>query len=176
MIALVERLKAVGGVVATVESCTGGLIGYSVSQVPGASEVYWGTLVTYDNSAKTVLARVPPELLARHGAVSPQVAAAMAAGGLQAMRDALASPETPTPLGRSARLWACVATTGIAGPGGGTDAKPVGLCHIAVAVSGRAVILHEVRAEPGRTRDHYQRAFAEAAISQLALSLPDPGR
>lgn len=104
--------------IATAESCTGGLIGAALTDVPGASAVFEGGLITYSNDAKHFLLDVPEEMLAEHGAVSGEVAEAMAQGALTAME------------GRAALA---VAVTGIAGPDGGTPEKPVGLVWFGIA-------------------------------------------
>jgi nicotinamide-nucleotide amidase len=102
--------------VVTVESCTGGLVGAAITANPGSSGYYLGGFITYADAVKRDQADVPAEVLAAHGAVSAQVAAAMA-------------------LGARARLGADVAVsvTGVAGPEGGSDAKPVGLTYVGVA-------------------------------------------
>jgi PncC family amidohydrolase len=101
---------------ATAESCTGGLVGYALTEVPGSSEYYVGGVVSYSNDAKRDQLGVPLQTLELHGAVSAQTAVAMAHGA-------------------RARFGADVAVsvTGVAGPGGGSDAKPVGLAYVAVA-------------------------------------------
>lgn len=111
---VVERLRAAGGGLAVAESLTGGLLCAAVVSVPGASQVLRGGLVAYATEAKQALLGVPQALLERHGAVHPDVAAAMASGA-------------------AARLgcrWA-VATTGVAGPES-QDGHPVGTVHLAV--------------------------------------------
>lgn len=105
---------------ALAESCTGGLLAAAITDVPGASEVFDRGFVTYSNAAKTGLLGVPPQLLSDVGAVSAEVAVAMATGALKNSRADLA-----------------VAITGVAGPDGGTDAKPVGLVHFACARIGQ---------------------------------------
>jgi PncC family amidohydrolase len=102
--------------VATVESCTGGLIGHAITTVPGSSAYYLGGLITYADAVKRDLADVPAEVLASHGAVSAQVAIAMADGARRRLGADLA-----------------VSVTGVAGPDGGSDAKPVGLTYVGVA-------------------------------------------
>ena len=113
--ALQPRLRRRRVTVATAESCTGGLLGAVLSERGGASEVYLGGAVVYANAAKETLAEVPPQLLHAHGAVSAVVASALARG-------------------IRARLGATVGLgiTGIAGPGGATPGKPVGLVYVAV--------------------------------------------
>jgi PncC family amidohydrolase len=102
--------------VGTAESCTGGLVSHVITSIPGASGYYVGGIVSYADEVKRDLLGVTAETLARHGAVSAQVAVAMAEG-------------------LRARLGCdlAVAVTGVAGPDGGTDAKPVGLTYVAVA-------------------------------------------
>ncbi|MEO8437993.1 MAG: CinA family protein [Chloroflexota bacterium] len=110
------RCRALGLHVATVESCTGGLVGHLITEVPGSSAYYIGGFVTYSDELKREAVGVPHDVLAAHGAVSAQVAMAMATGGRLRTGADLA-----------------VAVTGIAGPDGGTAAKPVGLTYVAVA-------------------------------------------
>ena len=107
---LVHLLQAQGKTVTTVESCTGGLIAGAITSVAGSSNVFETGFVTYSNAAKTALVNVPEDLLIAHGAVSIEVAAAMAEGARAAARADLA-----------------LSATGIAGPGGGSAAKPVGM-------------------------------------------------
>jgi nicotinamide-nucleotide amidase len=120
LVALAERLFVVcvdrGLTVATAESCTGGLVAHAITEVAGSSAYFLGGFVTYADDVKRDQLGVPAELLAAHGAVSAQVARAMAEGA-------------------RARLGTTVAVsiTGIAGPGGGSDEKPVGLTYVAVA-------------------------------------------
>ncbi len=113
---IVDRLSARGETLATAESCTGGLLAHRVTNVPGASAVFLEGFVTYANEAKTRALGVDAALLRAHGAVSREVAAAMAEGARTA-----------------AGVDHALATTGIAGPGGGSDAKPLGTVFIALA-------------------------------------------
>ena len=113
--------------VATAESCTGGLIAACLTEIAGSSDVVDRGFVTYANEAKRDLLGVPAELLMRVGAVSEEVARAMAEGALARSDATLA-----------------VAVTGIAGPGGGTAAKPVGLVHHARAGPGGALLHRRV--------------------------------
>jgi len=117
-----KKLKIV-----TAESCTGGLVAGLLTEIAGSSDVVERGFVTYSNEAKQELLDVPGDLLARHGAVSAQVARSMALGALQHSRADLA-----------------IAVTGIAGPGGGSADKPVGLVHFAAA-RGDHVALRECR-------------------------------
>ena len=114
--------------IATAESCTGGLVAGVLTEIPGSSAVVERGFVTYSNAAKTELLGVPAALLARAGAVSREVAEAMAAGALA---------HSPADL--------AVAITGIAGPDGGTVDKPVGLVHFAAGRRGGVTIHRERR-------------------------------
>jgi PncC family amidohydrolase len=117
---LVERFAGLclerGVIVATAESCTGGLLAKLITDMPGSSGYFRGGVVSYSNEIKTLLLDVPEEQLTAHGAVSAQVARSMAIGA----RTRLASD-------------VAVAVTGVSGPGGGTSVKPVGLTYVAVA-------------------------------------------
>lgn len=113
---LIALCTAKGLHVATAESCTGGLIAAALTSVAGSSAVFTHGFVTYANEAKTQMLGVPEVLLAAQGAVSPEVAAAMAVGARERAEAALA-----------------VSTTGIAGPGGGSSAKPVGTVWFGLA-------------------------------------------
>ena len=120
LLALARRVAAVcrerGVRLGTAESCTGGLVGHMITEVPGSSDYFAGGLVTYANEIKVRLADVPEPVLAAHGAVSAHVAKAMADGARMRLGVDLA-----------------IAVTGVAGPDGGSDAKPVGLTYVAVA-------------------------------------------
>jgi len=113
---LYDILKEKGLILATAESCTGGLIGGALTAVPGMSECYGFGVVTYANEAKEKLLGVKHETLETVGAVSPEAARQMAEGALNLSQSDIA-----------------VAVTGIAGPGGGTAEKPVGLVYIGIA-------------------------------------------
>jgi nicotinamide-nucleotide amidase len=113
---VLESLRRRGETVAVAESCTGGGLGAALAAVPGASDVFLGGVIAYANSVKQALLGVPAALLDQHGAVSDPVACAMAEGARRI----------------TGSSWA-LAITGVAGPGGGSDSKPVGLVHIAVA-------------------------------------------
>jgi PncC family amidohydrolase len=149
---LVELAARVGALclarglrLATVESCTGGLVGHLITETPGSSAWYVGGFVTYSDQLKRDLAGVPGEVLAAHGAVSAQTALAMATGG----RDRAGAD-----IG--------VSVTGIAGPDGGSPQKPVGLTYVAVAdASGTEVRRHLWSG----TRADNKRASAEALLA-----------
>jgi len=111
-----DACRSRGTRVGTAESCTGGLIAHLITEIPGSSEYFLGAIVTYANEIKTGLVNVPASVLEAHGAVSAQVAKAMAEG-------------TRGRLG----VDVAVAVTGVAGPHGGTPSKPVGLTYVAVA-------------------------------------------
>ena len=117
-----ERLKARGGIMVTAESCTGGWVAQELTAIAGSSSWFDRGFVTYSNEAKQEMLGVRPETLARHGAVSEQTACEMALGAL----------------GRS-RGTVSLAITGIAGPSGGTPAKPVGTVCFAWATKDRPV-------------------------------------
>jgi nicotinamide-nucleotide amidase len=112
-----RRLK-----IATAESCTGGLVAALLTDIPGSSTVFERGFVTYSNRAKEEMLGVPGDLIADNGAVSEAVARMMAEGAL-----------------REAHANIAVSITGVAGPGGGTPFKPVGLVHLAAARENRAI-------------------------------------
>jgi nicotinamide-nucleotide amidase len=150
---VLARLRQRGHTVAVAESCTGGGIGAALAAVPGASDVFLGGVIAYANSVKQQLLGVPAALLAEHGAVSDPVALAMAAGAR----------------GATGATWA-IAVTGIAGPGGGTAEKPVGLVHIAIAGPGGSRS-EAVRFGASRGRHWIQTLTAGEALNRLRLSL-----
>lgn len=141
--ALVAAYAAAGRTIATAESCTGGLVAGLLTAVPGSSAVLERGFVTYSNEAKAEAIGVPMDLIRRHGAVSEPVARAMAAGALAASRASVA-----------------VAITGIAGPGGGSAEKSVGLVHLGLGRRG------------GETR-HLERRYGDlgrAGIRRAAVA------
>lgn len=144
-------LRRVGLTVATAESCTGGLVGKHLTDVPGSSDYFLGGVTAYDNRVKTEVLGVPAEMLAEHGAVSAEVAAAMAEGACRL-------------LGADCAL----STTGVAGPGGGSKAKPVGLVYIGSVVNGATEVerLHS----PGQ-REHIRERSAFTALDLLRRRL-----
>ena len=137
---------------ATAESCTGGGVGYTITGVSGASAVFWGGVISYDNSVKRDVLGVPEEVLATKGAVSSECAAAMAEGARRLLKTDLA-----------------VSLTGIAGPGGGTAEKPVGLVWFGLASGGsrsRATVITEKKVFPG-DREAVRTAAIEHALNLL---------
>jgi len=134
--------------IATAESCTGGMIAGALTDIAGSSDVVERGFVTYSNRAKTEVLGVPAALIAWHGAVSAEVARAMATGALA---------HAPVEL--------AVAVTGIAGPGGGSAEKPVGLVHLALARRGEKVH-SEQQVFPG-DRSAIRRATVERALALL---------
>jgi len=147
--AFLEAANARALRLATAESCTGGLIAATVCRVPGCSSVLERGFVTYSNDAKCELLGVPGELIARRGAVSMEVALAMAEGALG---------HSPAELS--------IAVTGVAGPDGGSEDKPVGLVHIAAAKRGGARLHEELRFGPLQ-REEIQRRTVVAAFALL---------
>jgi nicotinamide-nucleotide amidase len=139
--------------IVTAESCTGGLIAALLTEIPGSSDVVDRGFVTYSDEAKQELLGVPAELLASHGAVSEPVCRAMAQGAL-----------------KNSHAQISVAVTGIAGPGGGSPQKPVGLVYIAVARVQGDVAVHEYRfGEIGR--DGVRLGTVEKALELLRSCL-----
>jgi len=110
---------------ASVESCTGGLIAACLTEVPGSSSMFDRGFITYSNESKNELVQVPINTIQEHGAVSPEVAEAMALGGLE-----------------KSQVDIVVSATGIAGPDGGSDEKPLGLVYIGVANRKTSAIRH----------------------------------
>ena len=154
---LIDRCRAKRLKIATAESCTGGLIAAVITSVAGSSDVFEAGFVTYSNTAKTAMIGVTAELIAQHGAVSAEVARAMARGALDHSAANLS-----------------VAVTGVAGPGGGTALKPVGLVHLAAARKGGASVHRELRlGDIGR--EAVRLAAVEVAVAMLyELASTDP--
>jgi len=150
---VLERLRERGQTVAVAESCTGGGLGAAMAAVPGASDVFLGGVIAYSNRVKQQVLGVPQALLETHGAVSDPVAEAMAEGARRL----------------TGADWA-LAITGVAGPGGGTEQKPVGLVHIAVA--GPSGCSSEgIRFGASRGRHWIQTLSAGEALNRLRLQL-----
>jgi PncC family amidohydrolase len=151
LVALATRLQAAlverGLTLATAESCTGGLLGYVLTEIAGSSDYYVGGLVSYSDQLKEAELGVDARMLEKHGAVSAQTSVAMAEGARRRYGASLG-----------------VSITGIAGPGGGTDQKPVGLTYVGVADESG----HDVRRNVWDGDRHSNRVMsAEAALGLL---------
>lgn len=145
--ALLARARAAGAMIATAESCTGGLLAGAITDVAGSSDIFDRGFVTYSNAAKTGMLGVAETTIAAHGAVSEEVAREMAEGALA----------------RSGATIA-VSVTGIAGPGGGTADKPVGLVHMA-AVRRDGKSTHEAYRFGDVGRGEVRRLAVSAALT-----------
>lgn len=153
---LLDVLRAKGLTLVTAESCTGGLVAGAITEIPGSSDVLERGFVTYSNAAKQADLGVPAAVLDRHGAVSAETAKAMAAGALNA------SP-----------AHISVAITGIAGPGGGSPEKPVGLVYFAAARRGGPVLDREVRfGDLGRSEVRRRSVVTALALVRELLQAP----
>lgn len=152
---VVSLLRGRGWKLATAESCTGGLIGHRITNVPGSSAVLLGGVVAYDNEVKERILGVPGETLVRHGAVSEEVARAMAIGA----RDLLGAD-------------IAVAVTGIAGPTGGTPEKPVGTTCIAVVYRDGSMEARTFHWQGDR--EDNKRRSADAALEMVRAYLSSP--
>jgi len=158
LVALAERLQGIclgrGLTLAVAESCTGGLVSDALTDVPGSSGYFLGAIVSYSDEAKERQLGVPAEVIAAHGAVSAQVARAMAEGARAAFGSGIAA-----------------SVTGIAGPDGGSEAKPVGLTYVGVAddlgVDVRRFVWTGDRAEN-------KQASAEAVLQLLVERVGSP--
>jgi nicotinamide-nucleotide amidase len=151
---LLERLMSQQITVTTAESCTGGLIAAAITAIPGSSAVFLSGHVTYANEAKIRMLGVPAEMIAEHGAVSAQVARAMAEGALAATPEAILA----------------LSVTGIAGPGGGSAQKPVGLVHLGAARRGAATRLSRHVFPGDRASVRTAAALAAFALAEEMLA------
>ena len=150
---VIARLTSQGQTIATAESCTGGLIAGALTSVSGSSEAVYGGFVTYANEAKIAMVGVPYGMLREFGAVSKEVASALAEGAMNA---------AGTHLG--------VAVTGVAGPGGGSPEKPVGLVHFAVATAETTRNLKKTY-DPSWTRDQIRHASVIEALKLVKKAI-----
>lgn len=153
-IAVLAACRKAGVMLATAESCTGGLIAGALTDIAGSSDVVDRGFVTYSNEAKNEMIGVPLELIAQVGAVSREVALAMAEGALA-----------------HSCAGVSVAVTGVAGPGGGSEQKPVGLVHIASARKGQPTLHRECRFGP-LSRAEIRHATVLAAFDLVLTNLP----
>jgi nicotinamide mononucleotide (NMN) deamidase PncC len=165
---VVRKLKATQFILYTVESCTGGLISHLITNVSGASTVFCGSTIAYDNAVKQQLG-VQEQTIANQGAVSSEVARELADQGLQKLQDnpfLFKSYSLLEPKG-----LVCVSTTGIAGPSGGSKEKPVGLCYIGLAKTGQPSFAEPVQVMSPRDRLDTKSQFAHKALEILLKSL-----
>jgi nicotinamide-nucleotide amidase len=149
-----RQLSRLGLQVAVAESCTGGLIGHRLTQVPGSSAYFDRGVISYSNEAKQDLLGVPIGLLRRYGAVSAEVAAAMAAG-----------------IRARSRADVGLSITGIAGPCGGTERKPVGLVYVGLDAQGRSKTSGRSMRIAQEFRFHGDRSTIKLRSSQAALNV-----
>jgi len=145
---IIDILTATQKTIVTAESCTGGMIASALTDIPGASAAVYGGYVTYANSAKSRMIHVQARLIRDYGAVSNQVARAMADGARN-----------------TARADFAVAVTGIAGPDGGSDKKPVGLVYVAVSSELATLVIEHRFGNLGR--DEIRKASVCAALDLL---------
>jgi nicotinamide-nucleotide amidase len=149
---LVRALRTKGWKMATAESCTGGMVAAAMTDIAGSSDVFDRGFVTYSNAAKSDMLGVPAAMIKQHGAVSEAVARAMAEGALKNSISDVA-----------------VAITGVAGPGGGTDAKPVGLVHFACTTKQQTQHVERRFGDIGRSE--VRQASVEQALQMVLLAL-----
>ena len=149
-----ELLRSTHETLAVAESCTGGGLGQLLTAIAGSSDYFWGGIISYDNQVKVSLLNVDPANLAQHGAVSDIVAKQMAVGARS----------------RLGTTWG-LSITGIAGPGGGTPAKPVGLVYVGLAGPDQEVESIEYRLGELRSREWIRRLSACSALDQLRRKL-----
>lgn len=152
---IIHQLTAAKKTIATAESCTGGMLTAALTDVPGASAVLVGGYITYSNTAKSRMIRVPARLIKDYGAVSNQVARAMADGARN-----------------TARTDFAVAITGIAGPDGGSDKKPVGLVYVALSSEHVTLVTEHKFGDLGRAK--IRQASVQAALDLMLMVLNTP--
>lgn len=151
--ALLSKLEAAGLMVATAESCTGGLIAATLTEIAGSSAVVDRGFVTYSNEAKTDMLGVPADMINAHGAVSEPVARSMAEGALARSQANIT-----------------ISVTGVAGPGGGSTDKPVGTVHFGCAREGRQTV-HSHMLFEGMDRAHVRTASVVHAFKLIEAML-----
>jgi nicotinamide-nucleotide amidase len=151
--AVYAQLERTGATLATAESCTGGLIAHLITAIPGVSSYYLGGVVSYSNLAKTSMLGVSGDLIELHGAVSPEVAGAMAAQALARLGSDIA-----------------ISATGVAGPSGGTAEKPVGLVYLGLATS-EGTETRRLDLGPEQPRDIIQHRSTKMALNWVRLAL-----
>ena len=166
----------------TIESCTGGLVAGILTAIPGSSAVVHGGFITYANAAKTAMVGVPDEILQAHGAVSEQTARLMASGGLihsglihgdlihgDLAHSSLAGSGLTSSTTDSKSI--SIAITGIAGPGGGTKEKPIGLVHFACALSETSKTFHQEMRFGDIGREQIRLASIKTALELVLKTL-----
>ena len=151
---VIAQLTEAKKTLVTAESCTGGLIGATLTDVPGSSAAFYGGFITYANSAKSRMIHVQARLIRDYGAVSNQVARAMADGARN-----------------TAHVDLAVAVTGIAGPDGGSEKKPVGLVYVAVSSELATVVIEHRFGDIGR--DAIRQASVQAALDLVLQVMAD---
>lgn len=149
---IIEILTEAKKTIVTAESCTGGMIATALTDIPGSSAAFYGGYVTYANTAKSRMIHVQARLVRDYGAVSNQVARAMADGARN-----------------TAHVDYAVAVTGIAGPDGGSDKKPVGLVYVAVSSELATVVIEHKFGDLGR--EEIRKASVKAALDLVAQVL-----
>jgi nicotinamide-nucleotide amidase len=152
---MADDLRRRGLTIATAESCTGGLVGYLITEMAGSSDYFVGGVVSYSDAVKVAQLGVPAELLAAHGAVSAEVAEAMAAGARERLGADLA-----------------VSVTGVAGPGGGTERTPVGTVYLGLADAAGS---HSRRLQLTGLRTDIRMRAATSALTWLAAVVRGDG-
>ncbi|MGH6763813.1 MAG: CinA family protein [Phyllobacterium sp.] len=157
-VAVLSACRTSGLMIATAESCTGGLIAAALTDISGSSDVVERGFVTYSNTAKHEMLGVPENMIATKGAVSKDVAIAMAEGALENSRADIA-----------------VAVTGVAGPSGGSETKPVGLVHLAVAYVNHPTV-HIERRFGSIGREQIRHRTVQAGLQLILDQLADQVR
>ena len=147
-----SQLKAKNLTIGTVESCTAGKLASTITEVPGASAYYLGSLLTYSNELKHHLANVRKDTILKYGAVSEQVAIEMAKGGQHKLG-----------------VDICISATGIAGPDGGSAEKPVGLVWVAIATPTKT-ISHKLQFSQHRGRNIHMTTLSALNLLRIALN------
>ena len=148
-----DILKAKKMTLAFAESCTGGLLSHRITNIPGSSEYFKGAVVSYSNEIKRRILGVPDKMINACGAVSPEVVKRMASGVLIKYRVDIA-----------------LSVSGIAGPGGGSGKKPVGLCYYAIATK-KNIEVGKIMARGNRGR--IKKAFSDAALLALERTIKE---
>ena len=152
---LAAKLTEKGWMLATAESCTGGMIAAACTDLAGSSQWFDRGFVTYSNEAKTEMLGVPAELIQKHGAVSEEVVRAMAEGAI-----------------RHSRAQVSIAVTGVAGPGGGSEEKPVGTVWVGIQIPKTSTLIHHLKLNGERCSIRHQvvRIATQALNSYVVIN------